>query len=326
MIVAHGGIQADVSTERLPADAHPALFAYSLNRQLRKLYTGDYFQFRQGSTIKEYPTDSIDPNQPAYLVKVYDQKAMHGIPVRDLVQLDQAKQPTITINGTGPLAVGDRIRIIRTTHPYYGNTGIVTSMGSNGFTVDYTIPKDGVSESGGGANYSAEGVTWEKVEYYRAVFDQNEYLDLEVQDLAQNIESDFTITSIGDGGDFPRPMIGIWGAGQDRITVEPSDQATRFTFNNNLGTILDSDGRATQCISGYDPTQNNNRVLTVKTGIKHGHITATAQNPNLSNISIGREDQRLYKGDFSEASMHLGNLTKIGSDQLFKTIRNYYGY
>ena len=261
MIVHYGGVIADKSSERLSSDAVPALFSYSLNRSTRKLYTGDYFQFRQGSTIKEYPTESIDPNQAAYLVKLYDQKEMHSIPVRDAVQLDQSKQPEI------------------------------------------------IDQSG----------------YLRAVFDQNEYLDLEVQDIAPFIGHNFTITSIGDGGDFPRPMIGIWGSG-DRITVEPSDYVTRFTFNNNLGTILDSDGSVTQCISGYDPTQNNNRVLTVKTGIKHGHITATAQTPTLSNISIGREDQRLYKGDFSEASMHLGNLTKLGSDQLFTTIRSYYGY
>lgn len=325
MIVAHGGIQADVSTERLPADAYPALFAYSLNRQLRKLYAGDFFQFRQGSTIKEYPTDAIDPNQTAYLVRVYDQKAMHGVPVRNLVQLDQSKQPTLTVEGTGSLAVGDRIRIIRSTHPYFGQTGIVTSLSAIGFAVDYTVPKDGVNESDGGANFSAEGVTWEKITHIKAVFDQNEYLDLESQDLAQNIKENFTITSIGDGGDFPRPMIGIWGS-TDRITVEPSDQATRFTFNNNLGTILDSDGRVTQCISGFDATQNNNKVLTVKTGIKHGHITRVSQTPSLSSISIGRENNRLYKGNFSEATMHLGELTELGSEQLFKTIREYYGY
>lgn len=257
MIVWHGGIQGDVSTIRLPADAYPAIFAYSLNRKLRKLYSGEYFQFRQGSSVKEYPTSSIDPNQAAYLVKIYDQKARHGVPVRNAVQLDETKQPVIT--------QGD---------------------------------------------------------FIRANFNQQEYLD--VEDLAPHVGHDFTITSTGDGGSAPRPMIGIWGP-SDRITVEPSDIVTRFTFNNNLGTILDSDGKVTQCISGFDPTQNNSRVLTVKTGSKHGHITMPAQAPAFTSISIGREGQRLYEGDFMEATMHLGQLTPIGSEQLFTTTRTYYG-
>ena len=262
MIAHYAGVISDTSDSRLSSDAVPALFSFSLNRSTRKVYTGDYFQFRQGTTIKEYPSESIDSNQTAYLVKIYDQKAMHGVPVRDAVQLDESKQPEI------------------------------------------------VEQNG----------------YLRAVFDQNEYLDLEQQDVAQAIGESFTITSIGDGGDFPRPMIGIWGSGGDRITVEPSDQITRFTFNNDRGTILDSDGKVTQCISGYDSTQNNHQVLTINTGTNSGHITRTAQNPSLDSISIGREDQRLYKGDFSEATMHLGNLTELGNQQLFTTIRDYYGY
>ena len=262
MIVHYGGVIADKSSERLSSDAVPALFSYSLNRATRKLYTGDYFQFRQGSTIKEYPTDSIDPNQTAYLVKLYDQKEKHSVPVRDAVQLDQSKQPEI------------------------------------------------VEQNG----------------YLRAVFDQNEYLDLEVQDVAQNIGQNFTITSIGDGGDFPRPMIGIWGSGSDRITIEPSDQATRFTFNNNRGTILDSDGSVTQCYSGPDPEIPETRVIEIDSGTNHARLSMSSQSPSLTHISVGREDQRLYKGDFSEASMHLGNLTRLGSEQLFATIRSYYGY
>ena len=219
MIVHYGGVIADKSSERLSSDAVPALFSYSLNRSTRKLYTGDYFQFRQGSTIKEYPTDSIDPNQTAYLVKLYDQKEKHSIPVRDAVQLDQSKQPEI------------------------------------------------VEQNG----------------YLRAVFDQNEYL--EVQDLAPFIGQDFTITSIGDGGDFPRPMIGIWGS-SDRITVEPSDQVTRFTFNGNLGTILDSDGSVTQCYSGPSIEVSQERIIEVNSGVNHGRLSMPAQNTDLTHLSL----------------------------------------
>jgi len=260
MILAHGGVQGDVSTERLPADAVPAVFAYSLNRKLRKLYSGEYFRYRQASGGEfDYPSNTPDLTEDVFITTIYDQAVGYG--VQHAVQANQSLQPKLEL------------------------------IGSN----------------------------------YRAVFNQQEYLDVPssgsgVSELGQ----DFTITAIGDGGDFPRPMIGIWGT-TDRITVEPSDQATRFTFNNNLGTILDQDGRVTQCRSGYDPKQNNHRVLTIKTGSSHGHITTTSQTPTFTNISIGREDQRLYKGAFTEVTMHLGNLTELGSDQLFQTTRTYYG-
>lgn len=264
MIFAHGGVQGDVSTERLPADAVPAVFAYSLNRKLRKLYSGEYFRYRQASGGEfDYPGNTPNLAEDVFITTIYDQAVGYG--VQHAVQPTESLQPKLKL---------------KTVNTY---------------------------------------------NYYEAEFDQVEYLDIASQGSGvSEIGQDFTITTIGDGGDFPRPMIGIWGTA-DRITVEPSDQATRFTFNNNLGTILDQDGKVTQCISGYDPKQNNHRVLTVKTGGAHGHITTTSQTPTFSNISIGREDQRLYKGTFSEATMHLGNLTELGSEQLFQTTRTYYG-
>ena len=277
MIVAHSGIQADVSTERLPADAVPALFAYSLNRKLRKLYAGNYFQFRQGSTIKEYPRDQIDSDQTAYLVKIYDQKAKHGVPVRDAVQLDPSRQPTLTF----------------------------------------------------------------KDDAIRANFNQYEYLD--IQELAPFIGHNFTITAYGDGSKAPTPMIGIWST-RDKVTIEPSDLATRFTFNGNLGTIIDSDNRAHQCFLGVNPRQNGERVLTINnTRGGNGHVISSTSTPSFTNISIGRvaianlvptgggvfvnnEEQRFYEGDFTEVTMHLDQLTELGADQLLKTTRTSYGY
>ena len=346
MIVHYGGVIADKSSERLSSDAVPALFSYSLNRATRKLYTGDYFQFRQGSTIKEYPTDPIDPNQTAYLVKLYDQKEMHSVPVRDAVQVDQSKQPEIVNTSTyvNDLAYTfpasnatfsapyTQVKVINKWHPHLtagNNYDLVQVQITGGVLSNMKFGNTSAGSQwiglGGG-----RGVDWEvqKVDssYLSAVFDQNEYLDLEVQDVAQNIGQNFTITSIGDGGDFPRPMIGIWGSGSDRITVEPSDQATRFTFNNNRGTILDSDGSVTQCYSGPDPEIPETRVIEIDSGTNHARLSMSSQSPSLTHISVGREDQRLYKGDFSEASMHLGNLTRLGSEQLFATIRSYYGY
>ncbi|MBL19363.1 MAG: hypothetical protein CMC82_06005 [Flavobacteriaceae bacterium] len=257
MIAVHGGVQGDVSSQRLPADAVPALFAYSLNRKVRKLYAGNYFRYRQESGGEfDYPANTPNLTENVFLVKVYDQKAKHGVPAQDAVQLDESKQPKI-----------------------------------------------------------------DKDTLYKAVFNQREYLD--IANLAPLINQDFTITSIGNGAEAPRPMIGVWG-NTDRLTVEPSDDVTRFLFNKNLGTILDADGRVIQCVSGYSVIQNNQRALTLRTGDNTGHVTIAGQDPNFLQISIGRENQRLYKGDFMESTMHLEQLTSLGSDQLFQTTRQYY--
>lgn len=407
MIFAHGGVQGDVSTKRLPADAVPAVFAYSLNRKLRKLYSGEYFRYRQASGGEfDYPSNTPNLAEDVFIVKIYDQKSMHGIDVQDAVQPTESLQPKLKLK---------TVETIEVLQPFnYGGYNFTTGerflvVGYNAEgTRPYINHPNGISSSSRLLlRRDTRGVDWKlnTYNYYEAEFDQVEYLDIakpigsafsndiigakivllpnsglmnlsaatvtigkpytivtvstnlnrigffddnpvqpmfwwvddetrafgrqrgvdwKFTSMAGEIGQDFTITTIGDGGDFPRPMISLWGTA-DRITVEPSDQATRFTFNNNLGTILDQDGKVTQCISGYDPKQNNHRALTVKTGGAHGHITTTSQTPTFSNISIGREDQRLYKGTFSEATMHLGNLTELGSEQLFQTTRTYYG-
>jgi hypothetical protein len=265
MMVSHGGVQGDVSTARLPADAYPALFAYSLNRKLRYLYTGNYFRFRQESGGEfEYPEATPDLTENVYIVRVRDQKAKHGVPVRDAIQTDPLKQPKLI---------------------------------------------------------QAQNLAGQNE--YRAVFDNKEYLD--TLELAPYIGQNFTITAIGDGGDVPRPMIGIWGA-SDVVTYEPSDLTTRFTFNSNMGSIIEQDGRVTQCFSGYDWTQNYTHVMSVKTEGEKAHRTRSTQNPSFTNISIGRQSNRLYVGTFTEAVMHLDELTELGSDQLFSTTRTQYGY
>ena len=322
MIASHGvGVQADVSHRRLPSDAYPALFAYSLNRKLRYRYYGPYFRYRQESGGEyEYPERIPDLTEKVYLVKIYDQKERFGVPVQNAEQLDNSKQPLIEIRNSGPLEVGSKVRIIRTTHPYYQQTGVVTNLDTVGFAIDYD--DDQVREVDGGVNYSAEGTTWVKLEEYVAVFNQKEYLD--VQNLAPYIGQNFTITAVGEGAKVPRPMIGIWGQ-SDRITFEPSELTTRFSFNSNLGSIASAQGTA-QCFSGFDKTQNYTNVMSVKSRNIEAHRTRAEINPSFTNISVGREDQRLYKGSFREAVMHLGNLTPLGAEQLYTTTKTYYGY
>lgn len=422
MIVAHGGVQGDVSTERLPADAVPAVFAYSLNRKLRKLYSGEYFRYRQASGGEfDYPSNTPNLTEDVFIVKIYDQKAMHGVDVQDAVQLTENLQPKLKLKApsyaqdpsrpteVGSSDVGRKIQALLTIPSRGIEAGKIYEIESvNTVSKRHVFFQSDTGNPLGVVNISHIGSQWVFVEQvsvgvqYEAEFNQAEYInivesigsvfsgavigakiallpnsglmmlpwatltigksytiiqldinnnrigfiddagaflwiddetkpfrrqrgvDWQFTSMAGEIGQDFTITAIGDGGDFPRPMISLWGT-TDRITVEPSDQATRFTFNNNLGTILNQDGKVTQCISGYDPKQNNHRALTVKTGGAHGHITTTSQTPTFSNISIGREDQRFYKGTFSEATMHLGSLTELGSEQLFQTTRTYYG-
>jgi hypothetical protein len=264
MIVHHGGVQGDVSTARLPADAYPALFAYSLNRKLRYLYDGEYFDFVDKDGAGSYPNRTPSLEGITRITKIYDQKAKHGVPVQDAVQLVTDLQPRL-----------------------------------------------GYSDNPAGQKE------------YKAIFNNKEYFD--IPNLAPFIGQNFTITAIGDGGDVPRPMIGVWGD-NDIITYEPSDLTTRFAFNSNMGSIIQQDGRVTQCFSGYDWTQNYTNVMSVKTAGEKAHRTRGVINPDFTNLSIGRQDQRFYVGEFSEAVMHLDELTSLGSDQLFSTTRTEYGY
>jgi hypothetical protein len=331
----------------LPADAVPAVFAYSLNRKLRKLYSGEYFRYRQASGGEfDYPSNTPNLTEDVFITTIYDQAVGYG--VQHAVQANQSLQPKLELVGSNYRAVfnqqeyldvpssGESSAFPLPTEPNSTNLNFpnrfyfqetveaIALVTNNKLTAGqvYDVPYlDFLSQTNPGDPRVINSVRLGnhfQLMNFRGI--RWEFLRSGVSELGQ----DFTITAIGDGGDFPRPMIGIWGT-TDRITVEPSDQATRFTFNNNLGTILDQDGRVTQCRSGYDPKQNNHRVLTIKTGSSHGHITTTSQTPTFSNISIGREDQRLYKGAFTEVTMHLGNLTELGSDQLFQTTRTYYG-
>lgn len=260
-MIVHGGVHGDVSTARLPADAYPAVFAYSLNRKLRKLYTGQYFRYRQASGGEyDYPQNTPNLSEDVFVVKIYDQKLKHGVPVQDAVQLTENLQPKLVLSSS----------------------------------------------------------------VYSAEFDQAEYFD--IPNLASSVGEDFTLTAIGDGDTVPRPMIGMWSS-TDIVTLEPSDLITRFSFNSNTGALLQQDGTVMQCFSGYDWKQNYTHMVSLKTASETAFRTRVAR-PGMTfqNLSIGRQGARLYKGKFTEAVLHTGNLTELGSEQLFTTTRTHYGY
>jgi len=264
MIVHHGGVQGDVSTARLPADAYPALCAYSLNRKLRKLYNGEYFRYKQASGGEfDYPSNTPNLSEDVYVIRVYDQKAKDGVPVQDLVQSNQN-----------------------------------------------LAPKLGLS-----ANSSGEVV-------YKAIFNLNEYMELDTN-LLNSIDQDFTITVVGEGTDVPRPLIGIEGS--HPVTIEPSSLTSRFTFDSNIGAISEQGTGVTQCKSGYD-TEELTYKISVRASDQVGYKSMPTLTTSFTNFYVGKHESRFYKGDFSEMTIHLSELTQLGAEQLFSTTRTEYGY
>jgi len=147
---------------------------------------------------------------------------------------------------------------------------------------------------------------------------------LKIDNLAEYITPDFTITTIGDG-DVPRPMIGIYGD-QDIITVEPGTPTNRFTFNDNFGSVNENlNNSVNQLFSGFDSAQNGSRVIKMKSdGGGSGQNLNDNIGTDFTDISIGRAKDRYFAGDFIEATMHLGDLTKLGSEQLWEEAKLVY--
>ena len=86
---------------RLPADI-PAVFAYSTNRKLRKLYSGQYFRYSDGENELDYPNNTpVDGNK---IVRIYDQKAHADHSAYDAIQEDPELQPTVHIENGVPVA------------------------------------------------------------------------------------------------------------------------------------------------------------------------------------------------------------------------------
>lgn len=158
---------------------------------------------------------------------------------------------------------------------------------------------------------------------YYADFTLGQYMSLEYSP-GQNVGSDFTITVIGESS-HPRPMIGMYGD-VDEVSVEPGLFTNRFTFNDDFGSISKESGNlVNQLFSGIDPSQNNERVITMKSdGGDRGQKLITNDSSNFHTISIGRSQNRYFQGTFVEATIHLGGLTKVASDQVWKEAKSVY--
>jgi hypothetical protein len=257
-VIAQFTTPCDSSPQKKPADAWPALVALSMRRTLRKLYDGPLFRFRQQGQELDYPENTPDENEDAFVVKIYDQKAYFGYGSFDAEQLSEALQP----------------KLLKDENGYY------------------------------------------------AYFKLGQYMDL-TGNPGANIGKDFTITAIGDGS-HPRPMIGIFGVNQ--VSVEPGRKTNRFTFNDDFGSISkDSGNLVNQLFSGIDPSQNNERVITMKSdGAGQGQKLINNDGATFDTVSVGRLKDRFFEGSFIEVTIHLGGLTKVASDQLWEEAKSVY--
>jgi hypothetical protein len=159
-------------------------------------------------------------------------------------------------------------------------------------------------------------------EYY-ASFELGQYLELE-GNPASYVQEDFTITIIGDS-DFPRPLFSVFGD-EDFISVEPGSPTNRFSFNSISGSISEnSNNRINQLFSGVDPSQNNKRVITMKSdGAGRGQNLSSDISTEFTTIAIGKSKTRLFTGKFIEVTMHLGDLSEVGSDKLWEEAKLAY--
>lgn len=157
---------------------------------------------------------------------------------------------------------------------------------------------------------------------YYASFNLGEYLEF-TNNPGELITSNFTITTIGDG-DVPRPMLGVYGD-VDVISVEPGETTSRFKFNEYFGSISqNSSNRINQMFSGVDPAQNNQRVLLMKSEDSgSGQNLSSDTSTNFHTIAIGRAQDRYFKGDFIEATLHV-SLSKVGASRIWEEAKVFY--
>jgi hypothetical protein len=91
--------------------------------------------------------------------------------------------------------------------------------------------------------------------------------------------------------------------------------------------MLSEDGRVIQCFSGFDQdqAQNGSNIISIRNGSERALRVRPSVNSNFSHLNIGRQNERYYKGNLSEITMHSSKLTKVAANQIFQTTRTEYG-
>lgn len=340
MIATHGGVISGISSDRLPVDAAPPIFAFSLNRKLRQTYQGEYFRYRQASGGEfDYPSNTPNLSEDVFITTIYDQSIGYG--VQHAVQPTESLQPKLELVGSEYRAVFDQQEYLdvpsqgeSSAFPLPTAPNSTNSNFPNRFYFQETVEAIGLVTNNkltAGQVYLVPFGDFDNEGVFRSVRVGNNFQNMSYRGIGweflrsgvSELGQDFTITARSDGDVATSPVIGIW-SGSDVISIKPSNATTRFEFNTTH-TILNNDGQSTQYICKVDKAQNNNRVLTIRTENTHGHVVIGEQTPTFENISIGRDNQGYYKGKFTEATLHLGNLTSRGSDQILSTTRTHYG-
>ena len=129
-MIAYSTCLSDLSPKKLPADAFPALFAFSLRRKLRYLYSGQYFRFRNDTGEYSYPETPLSGD--CYLVKIYDQKARYPLNPFDASQEDPSKQPSLHDDGDGVYAqfeLGKYLDLVNDPSPHITQDFTITAIG-----------------------------------------------------------------------------------------------------------------------------------------------------------------------------------------------------
>ena len=327
-MITHAGVLSDHLGDKLPADAGHALFAYSLVRKLRYLYSGQWFRYRQGGSYYDYPASAIDPNQPAYLAKLYDQKARYGHTVYDIEQTTEANQPEL-IEEYGVL----RARF--TGSQYLRLDEDFDPWESGGEDMTLTL----VAKRGGAP---APAITLRSA--------TTGFMSIEPgTSNARFVFIDETATGTDNQGSC-----------HHGVSVVTDTDIPELTTEDGISLEMQGGGNLTfeawdivlRCFSGISEKQDSDRVLSITTGRgDESHTTRTQSTPDWTFMEIGREslgyaqiatelgdgllqedgdliaqedEHRHYSGDISEVYVHLGSLTDRASSLSLTSTQEIY--
>ena len=248
------GANTDGAASHLLGDFINPVFAYSLNRKLRNLYTGEYFRFKDKNGEGDYPSNTPDMSEDVELLKIYDQKEKFGYDKEDAHaggEIDpDFELPSGPNNGhhrdfnyVGTDLVRPKIIALKSNSGKNITEGNIYEVSlirfqGGGFICRIKTDDDGLRFVGNrGVEYEVFSPRPPKLKYedglYKAVFSGSEYMSIGSADA---IGGHFNIILVGKG-DYPRPAFGMWGE-NDTVTIEPSTEAVpKFTVNKNRGAM-----------------------------------------------------------------------------------------
>ncbi len=130
----------------------------------------------------------------------------------------------------------------------------------------------------------------------RANFTGEEYLDISTGLISSSLTDSFTLLAKGEGN--TAPMFSLWGGG--KVIVRPSF-ASVYEVNDKKVIAQNINSEITQLFCGVKPSQNNDRVLEVRTSEDRGYAMANGMDlSGITNACIGKSFDEMYDGWFEE--------------------------